>query len=119
MVQGAGEEQEQIYQCKGKEGRSRRSKTKNCYFFSSFISNFQILLVGTKSDLKGLADQRDNPDDTDITKAEGDQLAKEIKATCYMETSSKTGDGIKEVFDAAIKAAMVEGNTNNSCCVII
>ena len=62
-------------------------------------AGFQILLVGTKSDLKN-SDQRDMPGDADISKAEGDQLAKEIKATCYMETSSKTGDGIKEVFDA-------------------
>merc|ERR1712183_1137212 len=40
------------------------------------FTNAKILLVGTKSDLKGVADQRDNPDDKDITKAEGDQMAK-------------------------------------------
>ena len=77
------------------------------------------MLVGTKCDLKGMADQRDKPDDTDITKAEGDQMAKEIKATCYMETSSKTGEGIREVFDEAIKAAMVDGKTDPGCCIII
>ena len=61
-----------------------------------------------------------NPDDKDITKAEGDQLAREIKATCYMETSSKTGDGIKELFEESIRAAMVDGRTSGSdCCVII
>ena len=65
-------------------------------------------MVGTKSDLKGDAAQRNKPDE-DITKAEGKKLAKKIKATCYMETSSKTGDGIKEVLHEAIKAAMGVG----------
>ena len=46
-------------------------------------------------------------------------MAKEIKATCYMETSSKTGEGIREVFDEAIKAAMVDGKTDPGCCIII
>ena len=81
-------------------------------------AGFQILLVGTKSDLKN-SDQRDMPGDADISKAEGDQLAKEIKATCYMETSSKTGDGIKEVFDAAMKAAMGEGKKGPKYCILI
>ena len=66
-----------------------------------------------------MAEHRDHVDDKDITKAEGDQMAKEIKATCYMETSSKTGEGIREVFDEAIKAAMVEGKTDTGCCIII
>ena len=77
------------------------------------------MLVGAKSDLKGLAEHRDNSYDEDITKAEGDQLAREIKAICYRETSSKTGDGIKELFDESIKAAMVDGTKEPSCCVII
>ena len=77
------------------------------------------MLVGTKSDLKGVAEARDNPQDKDITKAEGDKLATEIKATCYMETSSKTGDGIQEVFDEAIRASMVGGKRESGCCIII
>ena len=77
------------------------------------------MLVGTKSDLKGVAEMRDKPEDKDITKAEGDQQANEIKASCYMETSSKTGDGIKEVFDEAIRASMVGGKRDPGCCIII
>ena len=62
-----------------------------------------------------------NTEEKDITKAEGDQLAKEIKATCYMETSAKTGEGIQEVFQEAVKAAMVDRKTDPGCpgCVII
>ena len=69
------------------------------------------MLVGTKSDLKGVAEQRDRPGDEDITKAEGDQLAREIKATCYNEVSSKTGDGIKELFHEVIRAAIGLGKS--------
>ena len=77
-------------------------------------------MVGTKSDLRGMDDQRDNPNNKEITKEEGDKMAKEIKATCYMETSSKTGEGIREVFDEAIKAAMLEGKADTGCrCIII
>ena len=77
------------------------------------------MLVGTKSDLKGVVDQRDNPNNKEITKEEGDKMAKEIKAKCYMETSSKTGDGVKEVLDEALKLAMLDGKTDTGCCIII
>ena len=53
--------------------------------------------------------ERDRPDDKDITQAEGVQLAREIKATCYIETSAKTGDGIQVLFHEAMKAAMAQG----------
>ena len=78
---------------------------------SSFSLTLQIVLVGTKSDLKGDADQRDKPDHKDITKAEGDQLATEIKATCYKEVSSKTGDGMKELLQEVIRAAIGLGKS--------
>ena len=64
------------------------------------------MLVGTKSDLKGMPEMRNHPDDEDITKAEGKKLAREINATCYMETSSKTGEGVKELFDETLRAVM-------------
>ena len=76
-------------------------------------------MVGTKSDLRGEAGARMNPGDVDITKAEGDQLAREIKATCYMETSAKTGEGIQEVLKEAVRAAMDDGKTDPGCCIII
>ena len=76
-------------------------------------------MVGTKSDLRGEAGARMNPGDVDITKAEGDQLAREIKATCYMETSAKTGEGIQEVLKEAVRAAMVESKKDPGCCIII
>ena len=76
-------------------------------------------MVGTKSDLRGVVDQRDNPDNKEITREEGENMAMEIKAKCYMETSSKTGEGVKEVFHEALKVAMLEGKTDPGCCIII
>ena len=58
---------------------------------------------------------RDNPQDKDITEEEANQMAKEIKAVRYMETSSKTGEGIKELFEEAIRAAMT-AETRDPCC---
>ena len=89
-----------------------RNTRVRCHFPSDQPSDFptlQIVLVGTKADLKGDATQRNNPEDEDITQTEGEKLAKKIRATCYMETSSKTGDGIEEVFHETIKAAMGVG----------
>merc|ERR1712183_308069 len=104
--------------------RSSFINVKNVWFkelekYSSKFTNATILLVGTKSDLKGVAEMRNNTQDKDITKEEGDQLAKEIKAIRYIETSAKTGEGIKELFDEAIRASMVGGKTGSGCCIII
>ena len=43
--------------------------------------------------------------ETSITKEEGKALAKKIKAVGYYETSAKTGEGVKEAFEAAVKAS--------------
>ena len=46
-------------------------------------------------------------------------MAKDIKATRYMETSSKTGDGIKEALDEAIRASMDGGKKRGGRCLIL
>merc|ERR1712154_33730 len=80
------------------------------------FSNAGILLVGTKSDLRGQLDKKENPEEKDVTQKEGDQMAKDIKAISYMETSSKTGEGIKELFEEAIRAAMDGGKKGDGGC---
>eukprot|EP00761_Pharyngomonas_kirbyi_P007681 gb/GECH01007691.1/.p1 GENE.gb/GECH01007691.1/~~gb/GECH01007691.1/.p1 ORF type:complete len:193 (+),score=50.63 gb/GECH01007691.1/:1-579(+) len=69
--------------------------------------NVPIILVGTKLDLredpemlKRLQAKSLNP----ITKDMGHQLAKEINAVTYCECSARTQEGLKDVFDEAIKA---------------
>jgi len=67
------------------------------------------LLVGTKIDLREdsetlarLADKRMQP----ISKEQGDKLAKEIGALKYLECSALTENGLKNVFEEAIRVVM-------------
>ena len=78
----------------------------------------KIVLIGTKADLK------DEAQKAPISKAEGDQLAGEINAVGYIETSSKTGDGINEAIQKVIEAATVPPSPPSmfeckDCCKII
>lgn len=58
-----------------------------------------LILVGTKLDTRN--ECRDA-----VTKAKGEQLASELKAHKYMECSSKTKEGLKQVFDSAIQCVL-------------
>eukprot|EP00698_Gefionella_okellyi_P017585 TRINITY_DN5168_c0_g1_i2.p2 TRINITY_DN5168_c0_g1~~TRINITY_DN5168_c0_g1_i2.p2 ORF type:complete len:199 (-),score=37.00 TRINITY_DN5168_c0_g1_i2:883-1479(-) len=68
-----------------------------------------IILVGLKSDLRDdpqmlqkLREKNLSP----ITNEEGHALEKQIKALTYVECSAKSQEGVKEVFDHAIKAVL-------------
>ena len=57
-----------------------------------------IILVGLKIDL------RDNNQNTFITKQEG--IANKLKLPKYVECSALTRDGLKNVFDEAVKTIL-------------
>ena len=68
-----------------------------------------ILLVGTQTDLRDntairerLAKSKQKP----VTAEQGERAAKDIRAFKYMECSAMTQDGLKDVFDEAIIAAL-------------
>ena len=72
--------------------------------------NTPMILVGTKLEKRGdkakiekLKAKRLKP----ITYGEGLQLRKEIGAVKYHECSAKTREGLKEVFDGAVRAAIM------------
>ncbi|KAK3591829.1 hypothetical protein CHS0354_007691 [Potamilus streckersoni] len=62
-----------------------------------------IILVGTQSDLR--SDKGCNVDSV-VKIDEGNELAKEIGADCFMECSSFHNKGVKEVFENAVQTAL-------------
>lgn len=73
-----------------------------------FCENTPLVLVGTKTDLRRddqtkrmLSAQGQAP----ISPEQGALVAKEIGAK-YIECSAKTGDGVKQVFDLALRESM-------------
>eukprot|EP00092_Neocalanus_flemingeri_P083776 GFUD01105165.1.p1 GENE.GFUD01105165.1~~GFUD01105165.1.p1 ORF type:complete len:189 (-),score=46.47 GFUD01105165.1:44-610(-) len=80
--------------------------------YQQHLKDAQIILVGTKHDLKEDEGQV-------VTLEEGEKKAKEISAFCYRECSAKTGFGVKEVFEEAIKASFLTQTSSPSvfsCC---
>ncbi|XP_071033903.1 ras-related protein ced-10 isoform X2 [Parasteatoda tepidariorum] len=70
-----------------------------------------FILVGTKTDL------RENPEehskDKFISRKQGKKLASKIKAAKYVECSAKEINGVKEVFDEAVRAVLSAKHSHN------
>ena len=87
--------------------------------------NAPVIIVGTKTDL------RDNQEfeDKAITIEQGQKLCKEVDAAAYCECSALTQDGLKDVFDTAIRCVLnpqkrkrgrnkKRGNGNGGCHIL-
>ncbi|KAL6453374.1 Rac1 Ras-related C3 botulinum toxin substrate 1 [Candida maltosa Xu316] len=74
-----------------------------------------ILLIGTKIDLRDDTARNLKP----ITFDQGNKLAKEIGAIKYMECSAATQQGVKEIFDYAIRSVLDPPNSNDKNDYII
>ncbi|KAG4101502.1 rho family small GTP binding protein cdc42 [Neocallimastix lanati (nom. inval.)] len=81
------------------------------------------LLVGTQIDrlteestLSQLAKNNEKP----ISEEQGQRLAKEMKAVKYVQCSARTQEGLKNVFDEAIIAALtpLESDKKNNCVLL-
>jgi len=82
--------------------------------------NVPILLVGTKSDLRkdeNTIKQLNSRQQSVVTVENAQQMAKEIGAVNFLECSALTQEGLKQVFDDAIRAAMSKPNkpTGKKC----
>lgn len=78
------------------------------------MSKAKAILVGTKSDLVG------DPNFTNcVKKEEAEQMRKSIKATNYIETSSKTGDGVPNVLQEVFKQISLLDQPKTKSCNII
>lgn len=84
-----------------------------------------LILVGLKKDLRedpmAIEDMRKRSQRF-ITTQDGAGMKEIIGARKYLECSSLTGDGVDDVFEAATRAAMINGGrqkTSGGCCVIL
>jgi len=71
--------------------------------------NVPILLVGTKTDLRkdeNTIKQLNSRQQSMVTIESAQRMAKEIGAVNFLECSALTQEGLKQVFDDAIRAAM-------------
>ena len=88
---------------------------------------YPIVLVGTKLDLRNdtetiekLREKGLKP----ITYAQGLELAKDIGAGKYLECSALTQEGLKEVFDEAVRQVqpakkVIGGRRGSNPCVLL
>jgi len=66
-----------------------------------YLPRVQTILVGLKADIRD--DEGEKPADFDpVKKEEGEELAKKIGASAYMESSAKKEIGVSEIFEKAM-----------------
>jgi len=86
-----------------------------------------IILVGTKSDLRSdpkTIKELQSKGLQMVASEEGRNMGGQIKAVKAMECSALTQEGLKTVFDEAIRAGLQKGNKQkksggDSCCIIL
>lgn len=66
-----------------------------------YCPNTPIILVATKTDLRD-----DEKHKNTVTSSEGKALAEELNAVNYLECSAQNGDGVRGVFDQAIRSVL-------------
>lgn len=70
-----------------------------------------FIIVGTKLDLRN--DSKPGAEAKFVSKAQGEALKEELKAFKYLECSARTQEGLKQVFDEAIRCVLISQSNNN------
>lgn len=68
-----------------------------------------FILVGTKLDLRNEA--KPGSEGKFVSKMQGESLREELKAWKYLECSARTQEGLKQVFDEAIRCVLTSQKT--------
>lgn len=77
-----------------------------------------FILVGTKTDLRDNAEP--GSDRNFITRTQGKKMAAKIKASKYVECSAKEVNGVKEVFEEAVRAVLSPKQSHSvSHCMLL
>ncbi|CAG8776987.1 23158_t:CDS:2, partial [Gigaspora rosea] len=75
-----------------------------------FCAGLPIILVGCKKDLRfdpKTIEELHKNSQRPVTSEEGWNVSKRINAYKYLECSAKTGEGVREVFEHATRAALL------------
>ena len=90
-----------------------------------FCQNLPIILVGCKKDLRHdpkIIEELRKTSQRPVTPEEGMAVASKIGAVRYLECSAKTGEGVREVFEHATRAALIQkprGSRSKSKCLVL
>ncbi|PPQ74150.1 hypothetical protein CVT26_007151 [Gymnopilus dilepis] len=89
-----------------------------------FCAGLPIILVGCKKDLRRdprVIEELRKTSQRPVTPEEGMAVAQKIGAKHYLECSAKTGEGVREVFQYATRAALLsrgKGKKHSHCTVL-
>ncbi|BDD60599.1 hypothetical protein MAP00_005716 [Monascus purpureus] len=75
-----------------------------------FCSGLPIILVGCKMDLRHdpkTIEELHKTSQQPVTPEQGEEVRKKIQAYKYLECSARTNEGVREVFEAATRAALM------------
>jgi len=79
-----------------------------------YLPRTPTILVGLKKDIRDDSDAEHPADFDPVKKEEGDDLAKKIGASCYMESSAKKEQGVSEIFEKAMTIYWPEKTQSSS-----
>ncbi|KAJ5736763.1 GTP-binding protein rhoA [Penicillium malachiteum] len=92
-----------------------------------FCQGLPIILVGCKKDLRHdpkTIEELNKTSQSPVTAEQGEEIRKKIGAYKYLECSARTNEGVKEVFEAATRAALLKitkggkTKTKKSCSIL-
>jgi small GTP-binding protein len=86
-----------------------------------FCPDVPFILVGTKCDIRSDPSEVDklrSQGQSPITTEQGNELARKLKATKYMECSAKTQQNLKDVFDEAVRCVLRPPKKKKGCVLI-
>ena len=87
-----------------------------------FCPRVPIVLVALKSDLRdddNVKRDLEEEGQVPVTLAQGNKMAGETGAAEFLECSALKRDGVHEVFDAAIRAALARRRRKTGCCNLL
>ncbi|KAJ9197793.1 hypothetical protein DTO032I3_5750 [Paecilomyces variotii] len=88
-----------------------------------FCQGLPIILVGCKKDLRHdpkTIEELHKTSQKPVTPEQGEEVRKKIGAYKYLECSARTNDGVREVFEAATRAALLtKAHKKKSKCSIL